>query len=541
MIKTAVIRGYRIFDDVRLDLNPGVNIVVGANECGKSTLLEAVSMTLRGQSNGRWIREELNPYWFHAPTVERFFNEVAGGRNPAWPEILIELYLEDADPQVQKLRGRLNSLAEDAPGVSVTIGPSEDYATELHEFLLLPNHPRIVPVEYYKVSWCDFAGQSLGRTPRGLGISVIDSRTIRGTSGLDYHTRQLLADRLDDATSTAISVAMRLARQDITNSQLSAIEAHRNSQGAELHDRPIHLQMDQSASAAWQNAVVPTVDGIPFALAGEGQQASIKVALAMAGHSETTKIVLVEEPENHLSYTRLTRLVQRISSLAGERQLLVTTHSSYVLNRLGLDRLTLLEKGKPATFSALDSDTVAYFKKLSGYDTLRVVLADHVVLVEGPADEMVFQRAYRDRTGHSPMDDGIDVISMDGLAFKRALSLARALGRRAAVVRDNDGKQRAYWEEWYAEWLEAGKRELFVGEPQLGTTLEPQVVTANGHGAMSTIFDAPELLSDDAVIEWMTKNKTDAALKILESTDPFKAPPYMEAAVDFANPRQTTE
>lgn len=538
MIKTVVIKGYRIFDDVRLDLSPGMNIVVGANECGKSTLLEAVSLALRGQSNGHWAREELNPYWFHATTVANFFNAVAAGSSPEWPKILIELYVQDADPQVQKLRGRLNSLAEDMPGLAVTIAPSEDYAVELQDFLRLPNHPRIIPVEYYQVSWCDFAGQSLGRTPRGLGISVIDSRTIRGTSGLDHHTRQLLADRLDESTSTAISVAMRLARQDITNSQLSAIEAHRDRQGLELHDRPIHLQMDQSASAAWQNAVVPTVDGIPFALAGEGQQASIKVALAMAGHSETTKIVLVEEPENHLSYTRLTGLVQRISSLAGERQLLVTTHSSYVLNRLGVDRLTLLRGGRPATFSDLDSDTVGYFKKLSGYDTLRVVLADNVVLVEGPADEMVFQRVYRDRTGRSPMDDGIDVISMDGLAFKRALSLAQALGRRVAVARDNDGKPPVYWEHWYAEWLESGNRELFVGDPELGNTLEPQVVRANGHVAMATILDRPELDSDEAVEDWMTKNKTEAALKILESAHPFKSPPYIEDAVDFANPRR---
>ena len=37
-----------------------------------------------------------------------------------------------------------------------------------------------------------------------------------------------------------------------------------------------------------------------------------------------------------------------------------------------------------------------YFKKLPGYDTLRLVLAKRVILVEGPSDELVVQRAYRD-------------------------------------------------------------------------------------------------------------------------------------------------
>jgi hypothetical protein len=43
-------------------------------------------------------------------------------------------------------------------------------------------------------------------------------------------------------------------------------------------------------------------------------------------------------------------------------------HSSYVLNRLGLD-------------------------------TLRLVLADRIVLGEGPSDEIVFERFYRDVHG----------------------------------------------------------------------------------------------------------------------------------------------
>ncbi|WP_373191271.1 AAA family ATPase, partial [Mycobacterium marinum] len=76
------------------------------------------------------------------------------------------------------------------------------------------------------------------------------------------------------------------------------------------------------------NSIVPQVADVPFVMAGQGQQASIKVALAMSRSAETTAYALVEEPENHLSHTSLTKLVSRIEELAGSRQIFLTTHSS---------------------------------------------------------------------------------------------------------------------------------------------------------------------------------------------------------------------
>ena len=42
--------------------NPDLNIIVGNNECGKSTLLEAIHLALSGQLNGRPIQTELHPH-----------------------------------------------------------------------------------------------------------------------------------------------------------------------------------------------------------------------------------------------------------------------------------------------------------------------------------------------------------------------------------------------------------------------------------------------------------------------------------------------
>ena len=69
------------------------------------------------------------------------------------------------------------------------VSPLDDYRTEFKEYM---DHgaPAVLPVEFYDVDWRDFADAKLSRRPRELATSYIDSRTIRSTAGVDYHTRR---------------------------------------------------------------------------------------------------------------------------------------------------------------------------------------------------------------------------------------------------------------------------------------------------------------------------------------------------------------
>ena len=48
-----------------LYLNNGINIIVGNNEAGKSTILEAIHLALSGLLNGRYLKNELSQYIFN--------------------------------------------------------------------------------------------------------------------------------------------------------------------------------------------------------------------------------------------------------------------------------------------------------------------------------------------------------------------------------------------------------------------------------------------------------------------------------------------
>ena len=65
MLVQIRIQGYRIHKDLTVRPNRKFNLIVGANESGKSTLMEAVALALTGRINGRSASEELNPHWFN--------------------------------------------------------------------------------------------------------------------------------------------------------------------------------------------------------------------------------------------------------------------------------------------------------------------------------------------------------------------------------------------------------------------------------------------------------------------------------------------
>ncbi len=136
MIRRVQITGYRTYQRLDFEPHPEVNVLVGDNEAGKSTLLEAITLALTGRLNGRPALEELNPYSFNQRDVREFFEKRRAGEPIAPPEIHIEVELEDRDA-FAKLIGANNSYApaQDAPGVTFRVTPDSEYGDEFEEYV----------------------------------------------------------------------------------------------------------------------------------------------------------------------------------------------------------------------------------------------------------------------------------------------------------------------------------------------------------------------------------------------------------------------
>jgi hypothetical protein len=120
---------------------------------------------------------------------------------------------------------------------------------------------------------------------------------------------------------------------------------------------------------------------------------------------------------------------------------------------------------------------------------------------------------------------------MAGVSLARALELSAALDRQVAAIRDNDGKQPSHWEAKVAAHLQQGKRQLFIGDPANGKTLEPQLIYVNGDATVRELLPITD--DEKTTLDWMTDNKTETALVLAESPTSIAFPDYLNKAIEF--------
>lgn len=524
----VVIENYRCLQRCTTALNDKLNIIVGNNECGKSTLVEAIHLALSGYLNGRSIPTELHPHLFNIATVREYIERLRAGRPAQPPQALIELYFADHE-SLAHLKGTNNSSKDNCPGVKLLIEFDENYAEEYKAYVADPAVIRTVPVEYYAVRWrsfsdCDITARSIPIKP-----SLIDASTIRNNAAASRYVVDIMKDSLTRKQQVDLALAYRLMKDKfLQESRVEAINQALAAKKGSISDKALTVSLDTSSRTSWESGVMPQLDDVPMPLVGKGEQNSVKIKLALETFSES-HLVLIEEPENHLSHSNLNTLIEHIASARGDRQLIITTHSSFVLNKLGVENVLLFGRSKSLTLRDLTPKTQDYFLKLPGHDTLRLILAERAILVEGPSDELIVQRAYFRRHGRMPLAAGVDVITVNSLAFKRFLEIAKILGRRVDVVTDNDGDLHAL-ERKYAEYFGQAGIEIRYDTDIAAPTLEPQLLKANGRAKINNIL-GKSFASDDELLNYMHSNKTEVALRFFETGEEWITPPYIEDAI----------
>lgn len=540
MIRELRVSGFRILKDFVWEPKEGLNILVGANSAGKSTVLDAIELVTRGTLRGQNARRSLSPDWFNKDIVDDFFQKLDDpleGVNV--PEIKI-VAVFSKDERLARITGANDpdKKFKDEPGIFITYAIPPNLRPQFLEecrSIKEAGGPFVLPTDYYDCSWHIFQGDPIVRRPEGVSCTRIDTVPEPRSRTVDAYAKSYVSEELDDDKMREVSSQFRRVSAQVDRDILAGITVNCSGRGN------LGLQMDRSPRTDWTNSIVLHRNGLPLYALGSAEQTITKCSVSLE-NADSESILLLEEPECHLSYSRLNDLVGVIAGAASEdRQIFVTTHSPFVLNRLGLDSLSVMAEGNsPSRISDLKDDTVRYFKRLSGYDTLRIVLADRAVLVEGPTDELVFDWAFRKERGKLPHEAGIDVIEC-GTSHKRLLELASVLEKGGiAALRDNDGEDPGHWAELANPHL-SNVRTFFCGASDMGRTIEPQMIAANRDKiqALASIV-RQHGDSADELEKFMTNNKTEWALRLLEAdrseSEVLDIPSYILDAINFIDP-----
>lgn len=411
--------------------------------------MQALHLALTGFLNGRYLKLELSQDIFNNAAVADYIAAVNAGKSGSIlpPRIIVEIFLDDIkDDSLKALyEGNGNSSGTKACGFQLYIAYDERHQ-EYYEELVALKEVKSLPIEYYDFGWSTFARDG-SVVPRVLPMksALIDSSNTRTQNGSDLYISRIVRDHLSTADAVKVAQAHRHMRDSFAGDpSIKQINSTLTS-AVDISDRKVEITADVSTRNSWDSSLTTCFDSIPFHQIGKGEQALVKAKLVLAKKkTKDANLLLVEEPECHLSHSKLIQLLTFLES-SEKKQMLVSTHNSFVANKLGLDNLVLLavsDDGKTRTktnLAELTTDTQDYFRKLAGYDTLRLLLCDRAILVEGASDELIVQKAYmQENSGKLPIQDGVDVISV-GTAFLRFLEISEKLGKKVSVVTDNDG------------------------------------------------------------------------------------------------------
>ena len=177
---------------------------------------------------------------------------------------------------------------------------------------------------------------------------------------------------------------------------------------------------------------------------------------------------------------------------------------------------------------------------MPGYDTLRFALSEKVVLVEGPTDDLIIQRAYKDKYGHLPIEDGIDIIVVDSLAFKRYCDIAVLMNKEVVVVTDNDGDIKKNIVEKYSDYKDNSLLTFIYEEDESLNTIEPSVLAVNSeNGEPNQTFKEIISVNDsmlkknyEEILKYMTNNKVEWAFRVFEAENTIIYPEYIKHVIE---------
>jgi len=522
MINKVKFKNFKKHRNLEIEFNDDKNIITGENGVGKSSLIEGITYVLNGSFSQ--IENIGFKNLFNTDVIEEF-NSRGKKDFDELPVLIIELYLKDVEePKAFELLGRHNTENAEKYGLYMKLEPDDDYTQEIKDIL---DDNTVFPFEYYKLVFSTFGGQrySSYKKKHKFRYEVIDSSKINSNQRIEKYISNLFNNSADKDKRQTMRYNFRNIVNDFSETMYDKYELI-SSNDYELKIGTSNNQMLDHNISAYKN-------NVSIHNQGQGEQILLGVQTSVIKNNEDIKIILIEEPENHLSYLNMQKLINIIDETYGQ-QMIISTHSNMIASRLELSNLIMLSENNYKKFDDSPDKTVRYFKKSPDSNLLNFILAKKVILVEGTAEYILMHNFYKNITGNDPFEDDVTIISVGGLNFKYYLELAEQLNSKVAVITDNDEKYKENILLKYEGFEEFENIKIYSEEDDFLSTFEISMYENN-----KELFEEhfQNNYMSNGLQEYMLNNKTEFAMRLLETIEDEEdsisivIPDYIEDAV----------
>jgi len=496
-----------------------MNIIVGENESGKSTVLEAIKIVINQQykNSDKSVLKDL----FNVNMVEAF------KKNPNvknLPYISIELQM-DINPKSKNSEyfyGQNNRTKEEQFGISFECKFDEELGASLENEIKAGQ----IPYEFYHFQWKTFAGLVYYLVKKPLNFLSIDTSNADASNSFNYYNRTLFNSRYEDNKRMSVKNSFReKLNYAFEEMYLEDIDTNRKFG---INDKKVTLE---TIISVYENSIA-------LENKGSGMESLIKTQIALDKNKSNRDVILIEEPENHLCFSNMQKMLQEIISRQSDSQIIITTHSNMIASRLNLNNVIWIANEQATSLQKVNHDTAKFFAKADDNSFLQLLLSKKTILVEGATEFLLLPKLYSQYTNRTIEEDGVTIISCNGISYKNYIKIAKDTNKKIAIITDNDKNKIDDSNDFN---LKNDMQKIFMGNDLEDWTWEVSFYRIN-----KKVLDAEINVDKKSkylfhgedygqVLGKMLNNKVDIAYKMLISDTAFEIPQYVKDAILWLN------
>ena len=461
-LSSLLIKNFRCFNDDEhiIDFNPGLTVLVGENDSGKSAIMDAIRIVL-GTTDFSWIRIETDDFYnediSREISIRCRFSALTSDEQASFLECLTYEKQEAENKPILYFHWKSKYLLSFKPPRPVSSfstgkdgnGPAP--SSEARELL------RITYLRALRDAYSDMqAGRHSRLSQIVQNIPGLNQGKSEFQDGMDINELSLvgitnLSNSLLAAhpslksinnDMTEILSKQMLLKNDIIKTRFEVAGSNSNDlQKTMALLEKLDLAVDKNASAV-QGKV-----GL-----GTSNIMSMACELLLHKEAETVKkssFLLIEEPEAHVHAQRQLKLIQSLDNEAEikQQQIIITTHSPLLASVVKLNDIVMVKEGQALPLAKghtkLDEDDYRYLEKYLDATKANLFFARSVIIVEGPGEALLLPTIAK-LLGCSFTDFGTSLVDVRSTGLRRYARIFQRSksdnlwGIKVACVTDRD-------------------------------------------------------------------------------------------------------
>lgn len=349
-LKTLRLRAYKLFEDLQIDFNPKMNVIVGANGAGKTSILEAIIKNIYSFTGQ--IINDITPHAGRYLYTEDEINHKSLGtfvkldlyddQDPLPIYVGLGNLLESEETIISDQEQRKKNFRNKYNGNSTAIGKDVPVikmypATRINnEFA--SRSDRVYPAPQLE-SWANILDNSFSSSAFFKWFFDMENSELREQR--DKGTFNTKNPKLDSVRKAITKAFKFLNGKEYQVSSFQEKRAGTNTfvNSIAITDVATGYKESLSQKSAGEKAVITLLSDIVYNLV-------ISKSTLPEDIFQSKALILIDEIDAHLHPTWQRKIIPLLSDLFPNIQFVVTTHSPQVISSVSSDDIFVLNDGK---------------------------------------------------------------------------------------------------------------------------------------------------------------------------------------------------